>query len=626
MSRLLFTTAFLLGAAAVAWMGSSFLGVSSLGFGVVAVIGVVYAIGFIELLQFRQATATLSHALLATAVPAAGKITVLDEWLKTLHSSLSNAVRLRIEGERVALPNPVLTPYLVSLLVMLGLLGTFAGMVDTLKGAVIALEGSTQLEAIRAGLTAPIGGLSLAFGTSVAGVAASAMLGLMSTLSRRDRMLSARLLDSHILGVFREFSLTHQRQETWKALQIQAQGLPEATEKLHALASQVARMSEHIEAKLLANQEHFHASATASYQELAASVGQSLRESLAESGRLAGESLKPIMQQAMTAISAEVSTATQSTCELLTITAQTTNEQLTQTAQVTCEQLTRTAQMTYEYLTNTTQTTYEHLTNAAQEHLEQLTHTAQTQLQAFNGQFQNSSTTVVTAMAAELRQVTANQQTSIQQLTERFEQLATTLKTELSSLRETEEHRGTAAIERLAELESAVAVHLATLGKALEDPMTRLIQTAAEAPRAAAEVISQLRSEISKNIERDNQLLEERLQTMAELHTLSASLESELGRLAGMTDLMVGSTVDMASLGEAFGVAVNLYSESNQKLIDSLDRIEGSLVNSTLRSDEQLGYYVAQAREVIDHSILSQKEIFEEIRHLGQKSMAEAVN
>jgi hypothetical protein len=34
------------------------------------------------------------------------------------------------------------------------------------------------------------------------------------------------------------------------------------------------------------------------------------------------------------------------------------------------------------------------------------------------------------------------------------------------------------------------------------------------------------------------------------------------------------------------------------------------------RSDEQLAYYVAQAREVIDLSIMSQREVFEELRRL----------
>jgi alpha-glucosidase (family GH31 glycosyl hydrolase) len=40
---------------------------------------------------------------------------------------------------------------------------------------------------------------------------------------------------------------------------------------------------------------------------------------------------------------------------------------------------------------------------------------------------------------------------------------------------------------------------------------------------------------------------------------------------------------------------------------------------STLRSDEQLAYYVAQAREVIDLSVMSQKEVVEELRQLTGK-------
>ena len=40
------------------------------------------------------------------------------------------------------------------------------------------------------------------------------------------------------------------------------------------------------------------------------------------------------------------------------------------------------------------------------------------------------------------------------------------------------------------------------------------------------------------------------------------------------------------------------------------------------RSDEQLAYYVAQAREVIDLSIMSQKEIVEELRQLPSRQAA----
>ena len=77
-----------------------------------------------------------------------GSVWVLGDWLDQVHPTLQNPVRLRIEGERVGLPGPALTPYLAGLLVLLGMLGTFLGMVVTLNGAVFALEGTTDLQAI----------------------------------------------------------------------------------------------------------------------------------------------------------------------------------------------------------------------------------------------------------------------------------------------------------------------------------------------------------------------------------------------------------------------------------------------------------------------------------------------
>jgi hypothetical protein len=81
----------------------------------------------------------------------------------------------------------------------------------------------------------------------------------------------------------------------------------------------------------------------------------------------------------------------------------------------------------------------------------------------------------------------------------------------------------------------------------------------------------------------------------------------------------------VASLGEAFGVAVQLFGESNEKLMTHLQRIEAALDKSLLRSDEQLAYYVAQAREVIDLSMLSQKQIVEDLQLIaGRRANAGA--
>src|SRR5450830_1925426 len=236
MNRFVFALAFATGLLSVGWVALLMTGV----------IAGAYLLGALEVRRFRAATQALQEALAGlTQAPAE-----LSSWLQQLPLALRHAVRLRVEGERAALPGLALTPYLVGLLVMLGMLGTFLGMVITFKGAVFALEGSTVLQAIRSALAAPIKGLGLSFGTSVAGVAASAMLGLLATLSRRERLQVSRLLDSRVADVLRPFSLSHQREQTYKALQGQSQALPVVADRLQALMEQLGQRSERLNEQL----------------------------------------------------------------------------------------------------------------------------------------------------------------------------------------------------------------------------------------------------------------------------------------------------------------------------------------------------------------------------------------
>ncbi|MDI9682430.1 hypothetical protein, partial [Burkholderia cenocepacia] len=61
---------------------------------VTLLIGACYVAGAWELLRYRQATATLSHAVAGLTEPPAK----LDPWLDTLHPGLRGAVRARVEG------------------------------------------------------------------------------------------------------------------------------------------------------------------------------------------------------------------------------------------------------------------------------------------------------------------------------------------------------------------------------------------------------------------------------------------------------------------------------------------------------------------------------------------------
>jgi hypothetical protein len=68
---------------------------------------------------------------------------------------------------------------------------------------------------------------------------------------------------------------------------------------------------------------------------------------------------------------------------------------------------------------------------------------------------------------------------------------------------------------------------------------------------------------------------------------------------------------------------MQVFGSASSGLGDRLEQISGALDASLARSDEQLAYYVAQAREVIDLSVLSQKQIIEELQQLGARRSAD---
>jgi hypothetical protein len=549
MNKHFFSAAFAAGLAAVGWVGWGFVGSSWLALLMTAVIGGVYLLGAFELRQFRAATAALASAMSNIAQP----LPDLASWLDQVPPSLRNAVRLRVEGERGGLPGPALTPYLVGLLVMLGMLGTFLGMVVTFKGAVFALEGSTDLQAIRSALAEPIKGLGLSFGASVAGVAASAMLGLMSAISRRERLEVARQLDGLVATGLRPFSLVHQRQETFKALQVQASALPEVLGRLDAMTERIERRSQQLDEQLLERQARFQREVTLAFTELAQSVGTSLKDSLGAGARMAAESIRPMAESTLTRIADE------------------------------------------------SRHMQERLGDVAKGQVDVLSQ----QFNALLASVDGSNARTQSGLALAQQQMLA----------------------ELAALRNDEEARGQAAVARLGELQAAVAQHLATLGAALEAPLNRLLQTASEVPQAAAGVIGQLREEMSRLTERDNLALQERtalleqlgalLQTVHQASTqFSQALEAQTAKAADMSAHISGSALELSEVAGAFGHSVQSFQESNAKLTESLQQIEASINRSTARSDEQLAYYVAQAREVIDLSISSQQGLFENLRQL----------
>jgi hypothetical protein len=672
MSKLFFTLAFAIGLAVVAWIGAGFVGSDLLALAFTGLIGAVYCLGFGELVNFRRQTRELSAQV--HQLPESQE--QVNHWLGTLPAPMQFPVQRRIEGHAAALPGPQLTPYLTGLLVMLGLLGTFAGMIVTLGGAASALDNSTELSAIRSALAAPIAGLSLAFGTSIAGVAASAMLGLASTLSRRDRLQTSRALDSALRDKLHHLSTDHQRHQAFQALESQAKALPEMASAMERMTARMEQLGQQLEQSLTRNQQEFHSTVGSHYQTLAVSVAQSLKSALDDSAKQASQRIEPIVIHAMEQLQKDAHSLQQSWA----------NDARQQLAELTAAFQKTTAEAGERWQQNLiaqqaqNQETLATLSKQNEQTQSQLQEQLHTWLGAINDQRLNNagaevsqhwqaglarqqaqSDDMLAAFNEALTQYQSHFQTSstglIEQQQAGLAELLSTVGAQLDQLREQESERARAANERMEQLEATAARHLSELGTALEAPMTRLIETASETPKAAAEVIRQLQSEIARNSERENELLEERQRLVQELDTLlenqrstadsqreavdtlirgagetltgiserfNTLIQEQSQQLGKLGNDITGSSQEVGALSDAFMQAIELFSQSNQQVIAGLADIQAALDKAGNRHDEQLAYYVAQAREVIDLSVSAQKDVIDAAAALRRAESSEA--
>ncbi|WP_233852765.1 DUF802 domain-containing protein [Paraburkholderia sp. HD33-4] len=938
---------FLAGLAAACWIAVGYAVSNPLALAVTLLIGVFYVLGALELRRYSQATASLTGALAALSGPPAS----LAAFLEPVHPSLRNSVRLRVEGERVGLPGPALTPYLVGLLVLLGMLGTLLGMVMTLRGTGLALESASDLQAIRASLAAPVKGLGFAFGTSIAGVATSAMLGLLSALCRRERLEAAQQLDVKIATTLRVYSQSHQRDESFRLLQRQAEATPLLVERLQTMMSALEQQSAASNERQIASLDAFHGRTEAAYLRLADVIEQSLKDSVAGSAQAAGRALQPVVEATMAGLSRETAalhdvvtqavqrqldgmssgfaatsanvaeicndalaghrqasdelavqqrasvervaeafeqrsaalldgvsarleaTASgmsqawgaalaqqqsagdklaanneqalaraaatfeqhaaallsavgsshtnlqtelterdeqrlgawaealdamgaklseqwqqtgsqaashqQQICDALAqtardISAQTQthasatiaeidrlvqaaaeapkaaanlqaelaardeqrfaawtetlgsmtaklNEQWQQTGsqaashqQQICDALAQTARdMSAQAQTHASATITEidRLVQAAAEApkaaanlqaelaardeqrfaawtetLGSMTAKLNEQWQQTGSQAASHQQQICDALAQTARDISAQTQTHASATITEIDRLvqaaaeapkaAANLQAELAArdeqrfvawtealgsmtakLNEQWQQTGSQTATRqqqicdaLAQTARDISAQTQTHANATIAEIERLVQAASEAPKVAAEVVAELRQKLSDSMVRDTAMLDERSRLLATLETLldavnhasteqrtavdglvstsadllervgnrfTEHLEHETGKLGTVAAQVTGSAVEVASLGEAFGAAVRMFGEANDKLVAHLERIETALDKSLARSDEQLAYYVAQARDVVDLSVMSQKQIVEDLQLLA---------
>ncbi|HEY4529544.1 MAG TPA: DUF802 domain-containing protein [Luteimonas sp.] len=676
---------FALGFGVVAWIATGYVGSHALALAVTLLIAVLYVSGGVELHRYRRATAGLVSAL-RTPPEQDG----LAAWLAGLDPALRGPVRQRIEGGQSPLPGPALTPYLVGMLVLLGMLGTLLGMLVTLRGTGMALQSASDLQAVRDSLAAPVEGLGVAFGTSIAGVAASAMLGLLSALCRRERAEAVRELDAASHGTLHVHTRAHQRDQALRLMQAQADAVPALVDRLDAMAAALERQAQAAHEQQAARQDAFHAHNRDAWERLAETLAGALERGAAASARAAAEAVQPAVAAAMDTVTAEAARLNAGVAgavdrQLAVLEAgfkaqasaasglwERALERQAASQEALGEALRTGLDDAGERFANRTG----ELIDAVSARLEASTHQVATAwdealarqhaqhevLAARHGQALEAAAASVGEQSASLLVAMESAQSRLQAAlagqdgarlaawTAQLEAMSTALRDEWARASAEAARRHEAASEALARAAVDIGEQSRTHAAATIAEISTLVEAASEAPRAAAEVVAELRQKLSDSMARDTAMLAERTQLMETLATLLDAVNHASSEQRGAIDALVATTAgvleqagarfgdqvqagtgaietavarieagasDAAALGEALAGAVAQFGERNAELAGRLDGIAAALDAAGTRNDEQLAFYVAQARELVDLSVLAQKQIIGELRQLA---------
>lgn len=255
---------------------------------IVALIGALLAYGLLELLWRQRRSAELAFEL--GKLPANPSEATVDG----ASPLLSALLRARLEQAQAPGLGESIAPYLSGLLVMLGLLGTLLGLFETVHGASQALTTSTDVDALRRGLTRPIDGLTRSFGCSAAGISASAMLGLAAALVRRREAGLLGAIQVYALGPLRALSPLRRQARALEQL-VQAPGRSDPAVGLEQVARELTGLPE----RLVALQQSALAAQGKAMSELLEALRGELGRAAAAAGAALHERIAPLVTEAV---------------------------------------------------------------------------------------------------------------------------------------------------------------------------------------------------------------------------------------------------------------------------------------------------------------------------------------
>lgn len=642
------------------------------------VIGLVA--GVFELFRRGQRVDELREALPGLEGAAEG----LEGRLQAVPQELERLVRSRIHGEARSLPALALTPYLVSLLVLLGLLGTFVGLVDTLSAAREALSASSDVPAMRSALLVPMQGLSRAFGTSVAGVASSAMLGLALTLTRRFEARIYAVLDDRFAAELADATLVGRQIRALERLADQSDDLPQAVRDL----SEVAVRIPEIEAAMSSRHDETMKSLRDSVERSAQDIGRTLRAGIDNAVQAQEEVLGQIVDE---------------TAELLAEKTESFTKKLEQEAGAR-RQAEETQHKRWEKLVETNTTLVENRmaelfakeeerlrgwqeketerASVLDAHLKDLA-TQQAERNASLGTAWEGRLNALIDQDSARAQAWENAISEASSLSQKAAASTEAASDRLSSLEESMRNERSEALRslhaeverwlaatsanvqeersglvemanqvssRIAELEAAATQRAETLHQNIESVVeaqreshealvekthTLLDQTEGKAGARLSEVAEQVTALAESQLNQERafeeelrQGREESARALADTLTsyadeMRSALSEAIVAVREGADAIAAGGIEMSTLAERFSGAVDSYKEANQDWLERLAAIEARKSEGADEAgDEQLGAYLEQTREVFDRSVELQMELYQGVRALRGESGA----
>src|SRR5262252_1545395 len=131
-----------------------------------------------------------------------GRMTITQQTMRHLLDSIAT----RLDEARD------ISRYLTALLVFLGLLGTFWGLIETvgsvgkvIEGLKVGGDAGTIFDSLKEGLAAPLGGMGISFSSSLFGLAGSLVLGFLDLQTSQAQNRSYTELEDWLATTVRQY-------------------------------------------------------------------------------------------------------------------------------------------------------------------------------------------------------------------------------------------------------------------------------------------------------------------------------------------------------------------------------------------------------------------------------------